>query len=81
MANITQITLEETSTTYDILDAGAMRTVTSPTAGHILLTDADGQAIDGGVGLGSKQNAVLSGTTEPTSAQGVDGDIYILYTV
>lgn len=31
--------------------------------------------------IATKQNTVLSGTTEPTSAQGVDGDIYILYIV
>lgn len=28
----------------------------------------------------TKQNAILSGTTEPTSAQGQNGDVYILYT-
>ena len=75
--DITNITVS--GTTYDIKDSGAMRTVTSPTANHILLTDSNGQAIDGGVALSAKQNAVLSGTTEPTSDLGVDGDIYILY--
>ena len=77
MADITNITVG--STTYDIKDNGAMRTVTSPTANHVLLTDANGQAIDGGVALSAKQNAVLSGTTETSADLGVDGDIYILY--
>ena len=79
MAKIDQINVN--GTTYDIEDANAMKLVTSPTNGHVLTTNASGQATDSGVALSSKQNTVLSGTTEPTSALGVDGDIYILYTV
>jgi len=74
-------------TTHNIVDDEAMRYVSSPTANNILLTNASGQAIDGGTSLSAissaisaKQNTVLSGTTEPTSDIGVNGDIYILYT-
>lgn len=79
MADITQINVN--GTTYDIKDASAMSLVSSPTNNDVLIVNSSGQAVDSGVALSSKQNTVLSGTTEPTSVLGVDGDIYILYTV
>lgn len=77
MANITQINVN--GTTYDIKDANAMALVTSPTNNNVLIVNSTGQAVDSGVALSAKQNAVLSGTTEPSSSLGVDGDIYIKY--
>lgn len=77
MANITQINVN--GTTYDIKDSNAMSLVSQSTNGDVLTVDANGQAVDSGVALSSKQNVVLSGTTEPASSLGSDGDIYILY--
>ena len=77
MANITQINVN--GTTYDIKDANAMALVSSPTNNNVLIVNSSGQAVDSGVALSTKQNVVLSGTTEPSSSLGVDGDIYIKY--
>ena len=77
MANITQINVN--GTTYNIKDASAMSLVSSPTNNDVLIVNSSGQAVDSGVALSSKQNVVLSGTTEPASSLGSDGDIYILY--
>ena len=60
-------------------NATYMSLVSSPTAGDVLVTDSNGQAVDSGIALSSKQNSVLSGTNEPSSSLGVNGDIYILY--
>lgn len=81
MANFEWIKLNGEDTKYYPVDSGAMRYVPTPTANNILLTDSNGQAIDSGVSLASKQNVVLSGTTEPDPSLGNDGDIYIMYTV
>lgn len=78
MANITQINVN--GTTYNIKDASAMSLVTSPTNNDVLIVNSSGQAVDSGVALSSKQNTVLSGTSEPSSSLGSNGDIYIKYT-
>lgn len=52
--------------TYDIVDENAMRKVTSPTANNVLVTDSNGQAIDSGTNLSSKQDTLVSGTNIKT---------------
>lgn len=61
---------------------GKMDKASGATADDVATLNASGQVVDSGVAISTltgKQNAVLYGTTQPTSGQGEDGDVYILY--
>jgi len=75
MADITQINVN--GTTYDIKDSNAMAKVTSATSGDVLVTDANGQAVDSGKVLGdlAEYNATTLSSGVDAVKVGVDMDL------
>ena len=84
MADITDITVN--GTPYNILDDGAMRYATSPTNGHILTTDASGQATDSGVTVTELKTLVVESSSfnslpQTISDAGITSDHVVMNSV
>ena len=84
MADITDINVNGTS--YNILDDTAMRYATSPTNGHILTTDANGQATDSGVTVTELKTLVVESSSfnslpQTLSDAGITSDHVVMNSV